>query len=177
MDNTRDLGGKELIVNTDEEEAYFSGRMGVVVAVPKWYEGEIEEGDILLCHHNVFRKYKDWKGRHRDGRAFIRDGLFHVSDDKFFAYKKKGSDEWKPWSKYCLIEPLAPEANDNSMQGVSVYEVPLHGIVHTPNEAMIEQGITKGKKIVFFPDSEYPFNVDGKKLYRMFDEHIAVIYE
>lgn len=175
MNNTRNWGGIDVIVNTTQEEAFYSGREATVIAIPNWYKGDIEIGDTLLVHHNVFRRYNDWHGANRDGRAFIKDGLFHVSEDKFFAYKKEGG-EWVAWDKYCLILPVKPDEDDNSFTGSAVYEVPLHGIVHTPNEEMMAQGINKGDKIVFRPDSEYAFDIDGVKVYRMLTEHIAAVY-
>ena len=171
-DNTRDIGGGlKLIVNVDEEKAYFTARMGVVVSVPNWYEGDIEEGDILLCHHNVFRKYNDWRGQKRDSRSFINKDLFHVPTDKFYAYKKDG--EWKAWDKYCLVEPIRTKG-ENMLNNKEV-ELPLIGVVKCSNSELEAQGISDGTKVVFAPDSEYPFNIDGTRIYRMLTEHIAAV--
>ena len=43
-----------------------------------------------------------------------------------------------------------------------------------PNEYLSGQGICKGDKICFMPESEYEFTVDGQKLYRMFDHQITI---
>jgi hypothetical protein len=43
-----------------------------------------------------------------------------------------------------------------------------------PNEYLLEKGINKGDLVCFAPDSEYEFEVDGQKLYRMFDHQITI---
>jgi hypothetical protein len=34
--------------------------------------------------------------------------------------------------------------------------------------------VKKGTKISFTPDSEYEFNIDGEKLYRIYDHQITM---
>ena len=36
------------------------------------------------------------------------------------------------------------------------------------------KGIKKGDRVIFKPDSEYEFEVDGEKLYRMYDHQITL---
>ncbi len=43
----------------------------------------------------------------------------------------------------------------------------------TPNR----KRLSKGDKVSFQPDSEYEYNVDGEKLYRMFTKNITLIYD
>jgi len=35
--------------------------------------------------------------------------------------------------------------------------------------------VNQGSKIIFKPESEYEFEVDGEKLYRMFDHQITIM--
>ena len=51
---------------------------------------------------------------------------------------------------------------------------PLVGLVKYPNKYLISKGINKGDKVSFKPESEYEFNIDGEKLYRMFDHQITL---
>ena len=62
--NTKSIGGIDLVVSTSQEDHTVSNRIGIVVSTPIGYEGEITEGDLLLVHHNVFKYYNDIKGRH-----------------------------------------------------------------------------------------------------------------
>ena len=48
------------------------------------------------------------------------------------------------------------------------------GLVKYPNEYLISKGINEGDMVCFKPESEYEFEVDGKKMYRMFDHSITM---
>jgi hypothetical protein len=43
-----------------------------------------------------------------------------------------------------------------------------------PNEYLTSKGISSGDRVCFKPESEYEFNIDGEKLYRMFDHQITI---
>jgi hypothetical protein len=42
------------------------------------------------------------------------------------------------------------------------------------NDKLKGYGLQEGDLVSFKPDSEYEFNVDGQKLYRMFDHQITI---
>ena len=44
-----------------------------------------------------------------------------------------------------------------------------------PNEYLSSKGVKKGDRVIFKPDSEYEFEVEGEKLYRMYDHQITVV--
>ena len=169
-DNTKEVGGIELIVSTSEEEHKFSNRYGEVIEVPLRYEGPIAKGDILLVHHNAFKFYNDMKGRQKSGRSFFRDDLFFIEPDQFFMYKRDGV--WYPYSRYCFVRPIA--AIDSYVKKPFTHE-PLMGEMVYPNEYLIAKGVKPGDKVCFKPDSEYEFNVDDETLYRIFDHQITIV--
>ena len=78
-----------LIISSSQEDHTVTNRFGIVEAVPMGYQGEIQKGDTLLVHHNVFRKYYDMKGRERSGPSFVKDDIYVVYWDQFFLYKKE----------------------------------------------------------------------------------------
>ena len=43
-----------------------------------------------------------------------------------------------------------------------------------PNNYLSSQGVSKGDRISFKPESEYEFMVDDEKLYRMYDHQITM---
>jgi len=43
-----------------------------------------------------------------------------------------------------------------------------------PNDYLKSKGISSGDRVCFKPESEYEFNVEGEKLYRMYDHQITV---
>lgn len=168
--NTKDIGGIDLIVNTSEEDHRFSNRQAVVVEVPNKYDGPIQKGDILLVHHNVFKFYNDIKGRQKSGRSFFRDDVFLVDYEQFYMYKRDGV--WYPYGRHCFVKPI--EAIDSYIKKPFTNE-PLMGTMVYPNEYLSTQGVRAGDKICFKPDSEYEFDVDGEKLYRIFDHQITMV--
>ena len=48
-DNTKKVGGIDLIVSTSEEDHKFSNRYAEVIALPISYKGDIKVGDTLLA--------------------------------------------------------------------------------------------------------------------------------
>jgi len=167
--NTKSVEGIDLIISTSEEDHRFSNRYAEVVAVPLGYSGPIQAGDILLVHHNVFKFYNDMKGRRQSGRSFLKDDLFLIEEDQYFAYKRDGF--WNAYGRYCFVSP-APVIDSFIKKPGS--EEPLVGIMEIPNERMLSLGVNKGDTICFKPESEYEFDVDGQKMFRMFDHQITI---
>jgi len=168
-DNTKEIGGIELIVSTSQEDHKFSNRYAEVVELPLEYNGPVAVGDTLLVHHNVFKFYNDMRGNQKSGRSFFKDDLFFIEPDQFFMYKRGST--WNAYDKYCFIKPI--DAIDSYVKKPFTDE-PLMGIVKYSNEYLMSKGIFSNDKVCFQPDSEYEFTVDGEKLYRMFDHQITI---
>ena len=168
-DNTKEIGGVELITSTSEEDHKFSNRYAEVVELPLKYEGPVQIGDILLVHHNVFKFYNDMRGKQKSGRSFFRDDIFFIEPDQFFMYKHGST--WNSYDKYCFVKPIP--AIDSYVKKPFTEE-PLMGEMKYPNGYLLHQGVREGDIVCFQPDSEYEFNVDGEKLYRMFDHQITI---
>jgi len=169
VDNTKEIGGVDVITSTSEEDFRFSNREAIVKELPLGYTGPVKVGDTLLVHHNVFKFYNDVKGRRRSGKSFFKDDLFFIEPDQFFMYHN--GTQWNAYDRYCFIEPISTE---DSYIYKNTKEEPLVGLVKYPNEYLISKGVNKGDKVCFKPDSEYEFQVDGEKLYRMFDHSITL---
>ena len=168
-DNTRKIGGIDLIVSTSEEDHKFSNRYAKVDETPFGYTGPISPGDTLLVHHNAFKFYNDMKGRQKSGKSFFRDDIFFIENDQFFLYKK--GDKWYSHDRFCFVKPIA--ATESYIKK-PFSEEPLTGIMMYPNDYLISKGVNSGDTVCFSPDSEYEFTVDGEKLYRMYDHQITI---
>ncbi len=168
-DNSKKIGNIDFITNTSEEDHMFSNRYATVISVPINYNGEITKGDTLLVHHNVFKFYNDMRGRRKRGKSFFKENMFFVDYDQFFLYKKK--DKWKAHDKYCFIKPIKVKEKFLSQ---SSSEEPLMGKIKYINNQLIKLGLKEGDEISFQPESEYEFNVEGEKLYRMFTNNITL---
>lgn len=171
-ENERKIGGIDLIVNTSEESAAHSSREAEVIELPLRYEGDVKIGDILVVHHNVFKFYNRMDGSRSSGRSFFRDDLFLVDEEQYFAVISKEFG-MRARGRYCFVSPIHEE-NDSLHVG-SV--LPLHGILRYPNDYLRAQGLKKGDRVVFTPESEYEFNIDGSIMFRVFDHQIAAVYE
>ena len=85
-----------------------------------------------------------------------------------FLYKQNG--EWKGYNKYCFIKPSP--AKDSFLKK-SITEEPLFGTIKYINDQLLNLGLNVGDEISYQPESEYEFNVDGERLYRMFTNNIT----
>ena len=168
-DNIKNIGGIDFITSVSQEDHTVSNRYAEVISTPVNYSGEIVPGDILLVHHNVFKIYYDMKGREKSGASYFKDDLFFIEDDQFFLYNH--DNKWKSHSKYCFIKPIETK---ESIIKKNCKEEPLMGIITYINDELISLGLSVGDEISFEPDSEYPFTIEGEKLYRMFTNNIAI---
>ena len=66
--NEVDVDGKKLITNTRIETFKSVNKLAEVVSVPLFGETDIKIGDIVVIHHNVFRRFYDIKGRQKNSR-------------------------------------------------------------------------------------------------------------
>lgn len=167
--NTKKIGGIDFITSTSEEDHKFSSRYAEVIETPLGYKGPIKEGDTLLVHHNVFKFYNDIKGRRQSGKSFFKEDLFFIDEEQFFMYKQDG--RWHAHDRYCFVRPIDVK---DSYIFKPISEEPLVGEMMYPNEYLKSRGISQGDAVCFKPESEYEFNVDGEKMYRMYDHQITV---
>ena len=162
--NTKDIGGKELIVNTEIFNHQYVSREAIVKAIPTVGDTDIKVGDKVIVHHNVFRRWHNQHGIEKNSRSYIDEETYLVQPDQIFLYK---DTEWQAQKGYCFVAPV------KSTDKYSVdKEKPLVGIVkHTDGT------VNKGDLIGFRPSSEYEFIIDGQKLYRVLSNFITIKYE
>jgi hypothetical protein len=168
--NIKKIGNIDLIVSTSEEDVRASNRFAEVVETPIGYNGPIKSGNVLLVHHNVFKFYNDMKGRQRSGRSYFKDDLFFVDSEQFFMYYD--DTKWNAYDRFCFIKPV-PVIESYIYKPFS--EEPLIGQMKYPNEYLKSKGVKEGDLVTFLPETEYEFNIDGEKLYRMYDHHISMV--
>ena len=162
--NTKDIGGKELIVNTEIFNHQYVSREAIVKAIPTVGDTDIKVGDKVIVHHNVFRRWHNQHGIEKNSRSYIDEETYLAQPDQIFLYK---DTEWQAQKGYCFVAPV------KSTDKYSVdKEEPLVGIVkHTDGT------VNKGDLIGFRPSSEYEFIIDGQKLYRLLSKFITIKYE
>ena len=167
--NAVDWDGDEFITNTSEEDHRFSNRIAEVVELPVGYKGPIKVGYELLVHHNVFKFYNDMRGRRKSGRSFFKEDLYFIDTEQFFMYHD--GTQWHAYDRYCFIAPIPTE---DCFLYKPFSEEPLMGEMRYANDYLKKNGVHEGDKVSFTPNSEYEFEVDGEKLYRIFDHQITM---
>ena len=163
--NTKKVGDKELIVNTEIFSHQYVSREAIVKAIPTVGETDIQVGDKVIVHHNVFRRWHNVKGIEKNSRSYFDEETYLVASDQIFLYKRNNT--WKPQKGYCFIKPI------KSTNKLDVdKEKPLIGIVKHSDGT-----VNEGDLIGFRPSSEYEFIIDGEKLYRVLSNFITIKYE
>ena len=163
--NKKKVGDSELILNTDIFNHQYTNREAIVLSKPIIGDTDIETGDTVVVHHNVFRRWTDVKGVEKNSRSFFDESTYFINHDQIFLYKR--DEEWIAPKGYCFVKPLKAQNPLN----VDL-EVPLQGIVK------YSDGTTEvGDLVGFRPKSEYEFVVDGERLYRVLSNFITIKYE
>ena len=99
--NSKKVGDKELILNTDNYQHKFVSREAEVISTPTAFDTDIKVGDTILVHHNVFRRWKDIKGVEQNSRAYYKDNMYFVFGDQVYAYKR--NNKWHAIKGYCFV--------------------------------------------------------------------------
>ena len=162
--NTKNIDGKELIVNSEIYNHQFTNREAIVLEVPKINNTNISKGDIVLVHHNVFRRWTDVRGKEKNSKNYFDDDTYIVYQDQIFLYKNK---DWSPMPGFCFVQPIKAISKLDIEQ-----EQPLKGIV-----TYTDGSVDKGELVGFTPNSEYEFVFEGKRLYRVYSKFITIKYE
>jgi len=63
--NEVDVDGKSLILNSENSNHEYTNRLARVVSCPKLNNTKISDGDEIIVHHNVFRRWNDVKGQEK----------------------------------------------------------------------------------------------------------------
>lgn len=165
--NEKLIGDNIMTVNTSIEEAINVNRIGIIIALPLNYKGNIQIGDEIIVQHNIFRDWFDSKGITRKSVFHFIDDMFFLDEENIFLIQRNG--KYISVDYYCFIEPIIEE-----VRWIGKVEVKHQGIVKFGNKFLESQGVYEGDKIGFKTDSEYEFEIDNQKLYRMRNPNILV---
>lgn len=167
--NTKIIGDKEIVINSDEESATYVRRECEVIEVPTDYTGPIEKGDIIIVHHNVLRPYLSQQGRRVSSGNHFGDGYFVVEIGLVYAYKRADS-HWVSLNGNVFV---APALSDNTTINKNTTYEPLHGVIFINTPYLEGKGIKQGDAVVFRPDSEYQFRIEDNVYYKMNENKIV----
>ena len=160
------IDDKELIVNSNIEDHKFVSKKAVVVSTPAAYNTNIKPGDEVYVHHNIFRRWYDQKGKERNSSTYFKDDLYFCSMDQIYMCNNKCNLE------YCFVKPIK-EINDLYNKKEKEY----FGILKYSNKSLEAVGLKPGALVIFTPNSEFEFIIEGERLYCMKSNDIAVTHE
>ena len=163
--NTKKVGDSELILNTQIFNHQYVNRKASVISTPIIGDTDIQVGDDVIVHHNVFRRWHDIRGVEKNSRSYFNESTYLINKDQIFLYKR--NQEWLAPKGYCFIKPLKAVDQFNIES-----EKPLQGVVK------YSDGTVKVNDLVGVrPNSKYEFIVDGERLYRVLSNFITIKYE
>ena len=163
--NSKKVGDKELVLNTEIFNHQYVNRLAKVIATPLLFSSPINVGDEVIVHYNVFRRWHDVKGKEKNSRSYWKEDKYLISEEQIFLYKQK--EEWKAMPGFSFIKPL---------KAVNKYNVeserPLVGIVKYSDGTF-----NKGELIGFRPKIECEEIINGERLYRIMNKFTTIKYE
>jgi hypothetical protein len=95
------VGDKSLIINTQLETFKAVNNIAKVVEVPLSYKTPVKKGDLIMIHHNVFRRWYNVRGEEKNSKSYFKDGLYFVQQDQVYLYKRK--NKWKAFGDRCFV--------------------------------------------------------------------------
>jgi len=169
-DNEVKIGDKTLITNSRIESWKSVSNQAIVVETPKAFTTKIQKGDIVVIHHNVFRRFYDMRGNQKDSRSKFIDDKFFCDIDQVYLYKQDG--EWNAFGDRCFISPIV-----DSDVLTADKERKLIGILKYGNSSLEAIGINPGDLVGYTPNGEFEFVIDNERLYCMKSNDIVIKYE
>jgi len=163
--NIKKVDGKDLILNTEVYNHAFTNRNAIVKSVPTAVSTNIKQGDEVITHHNVFRRWHDVKGVERNSKSYFDENTYLVKEDQIFLYKN--NEQWKACDGYCFVQPIKQRKMFSTEE-----EEQCIGIVKYTD------GVYNINELVgFTPFSTYEFVIDNTRLYRVLNKFITIKYE
>ena len=162
--NTVSVGDKKLIVNTEIYNHQYVNREAIIISTPIYNPNNLQEGERILVHHNVFRRWHNVKGVEKNSRSFLNEDEYLISQDQVYMYNRNG---WICTPGYTFVKPIKYKSKYSKD-----IEQPLVGVVKYSDGTYLPTQL-----VGFTPNSEYEFVVDSERLYRVMNKFITIEYE
>ena len=163
--NTKKVGDKNLILNTEIYNHQYINRLAKVISVPIIGDTDIKPGDEIITHFNVFRRWHNVKGIEKNSRSYFNESTYLITEDQIFLYKR--NNKWNVPKGYCFIKPIKNVDKFNIES-----EMPLIGIIKYTDGT-----VNIGDLVGYKPKTECEFMIDGERMYRVLSNFITIKYE
>jgi len=168
--NEINIGDTTLVVNTNIEDHKMVSRHAIVMSTPIAYCTDIKEGDEVIIHHNIFRRWYDVRGNERNSSQYFKENLYFCKPNQIYLYKK--DDKWLPFLDRCFVMPI----KDTDSLTLDL-EKKCVGILKIGNKELEALDINPGDLVGYRPGREWEFIIDGKRIYCMESNDIIIKYE
>lgn len=166
------VGKNGLILGANIEDHQNTQRLARVVGLPAGDDSGIQEGDVLLVHHNTFRTYYDIRGVARKSSGFVKDKLYYVEPDRIYMHIKDGKEI--VFGPYSFVRPIKRETE--GFQFSTRAEKELIGEVALIDDRFSkEEKVMVGDVVTFTKDSEYEFRINEDRYYRVPTKNIVAV--
>jgi len=164
--NTKKIGDKQLILNSNISNHQYVNREAIVLATPIIHNTSIKKGDTIIVHHNVFRRWYNNYGVEKNSSSYIKENLYHCAIDQVYLYKRNNT--WNALEGFTFIKPI----KENNEFYFFQKEKSNIGIVKYTD------GTFETDKLVGFnPRMNHEFILDNKLLYKIPNKFIEIKYE
>ena len=168
--NNKKIDNSNLILNTSIENHKFVNRYGKVVQTPINQTSDINIGDTVIVHHNVFRRFYDMRGKSKNSMSYFKEDKYFCYDDQIFLYKQ--NNKWHAPNEFCFVKPIK---EDNLLSDQK--EKPLIGVLKHLGSDLRSFNLKVNDLVGFTPNSEYEFVIDNNRMYRVPLNSISIKYD
>ena len=166
--NKKNIGGADLILNTELHNHNYSNRIAKVLALPSEIKTEIQVGDNVIVHHNVFRRFKDIRGQEKNSKSYYTENVYFANEDQIYAYKRK--NKFVACKGFNFVKPI----KEDKMFSIN-FEKECIGVLYVKDPFL--DNINKGDLVGFKPGAEYEFVINNERFYRVPTNSITIKYE
>ena len=169
-DNEIKVGNKKLILNSKIESYKFVNNKAIVVSTPLAIKTPIKKGDIIIVHHNIFRRYYNQKGKEVNSSKFFKEDMYFCQLDQIYLYKNNST--WQAFNDRCFVVPVV------NTDDLELSKEKKHiGFLRYTNKFLKNKNLNEGDVVGFTPNSEFEFIVDDELLYCMRTKDIVIKYD
>lgn len=158
----------DLILNTELHNHNYSNRIAKVLALPSEIKTEIQVGDNVIVHHNVFRRFKDIRGQEKNSKSYYTENVYFANEDQIYAYKRK--NKFVACKGFNFVKPI----KEDKMFSIN-FEKECIGVLYVKDPFL--NNINKGDLVGFKPGAEYEFVINNERFYRVPTNSITIKYE
>lgn len=160
------IGDSELVLNANIENHKFVNVIAKVISTPVNLQTDIKSGDLLLVHHNVFRRFYDIRGNEKNSRSYFKDGKYFLSLDQILMHDSNG---WKAFGNRCFVKPLQSDNTFATDSKKKNYGVLIYG-----NKELNKLNVSEGDVVSYKNKREFEFLIDKELLYCMKSNDILI---